>query len=222
MSTASVKRDLLENCKDAEYRSAFVEESACIGICSQIRVLRENRSLSQKELGHKAGMAQERISILEDPNATTSKPTLATLLRIAVALDVGLDVRFVSFATVLDRSVHTTDKDLDVPSFAVEVASLEKILDLELEVGFAEQFGNPNQYLVKQKVPVIEHTTSTAMEHLSDAMKDAMKQGMKIDHPQKQDSTAHAGFIQSNRMPRKMIVSSLSLEYTKPIERRLQ
>jgi hypothetical protein len=63
--------------------------------------------MSQGEFGKHVNpkMAQERISILEDPNAD-SKPTLNTLLRLADAADVGLEVRFVPFSTVLSRSVH--------------------------------------------------------------------------------------------------------------------
>jgi hypothetical protein len=74
-------------------------------------------------------MAAERISILEDPNAKT-KPTLTTLLRIANACDVGLDVRFVSYKTVIDRSTETDAKSLEVPSFDEELGELEKSLDL--------------------------------------------------------------------------------------------
>jgi hypothetical protein len=73
-------------------------------------------------------MAQERISILEDPNAE-SKPTLNTLLRVAAAFDVGLDVRFVPFSTVLTRATSATPKQLEVPSFEEESETLEMELE---------------------------------------------------------------------------------------------
>ena len=66
-------------------------------------------------------MAQERISILEDPNSDT-KPTLNTLLRLAAAFDVGLDVRFVSFTKVLDGSFGNDPKSLEVQSFGDDPA----------------------------------------------------------------------------------------------------
>ncbi len=119
MSIASTKEDLLKGLKDREYREAFNAENVYMGIASQIRVLREQRDLSQSQLGRKANMAQERISILEDWNAGT-KPTLNTLLRIASAFDVGLDVKFVSFGTVLDRAVNTNEQSLQVKSFEEE------------------------------------------------------------------------------------------------------
>ena len=128
MNTVTAKRDLLDNCRNSEYREALVFENVYTGVCSQIRVLREQRELSQAEFGRKAKMAQERISILEDPNAET-KPTLKTLLRVASAFDVGLDVRFVPFETVLDRSVNTDSSALQVPSFDDELPELEKHLD---------------------------------------------------------------------------------------------
>jgi transcriptional regulator with XRE-family HTH domain len=128
VNTVTAKRELLENCRDPEYREALVLENVYTGLCSQIRVLREKRELSQAALGRKIKMAQERISILEDPNAET-KPTLTTLLRVASGFDLGLDVRFVSFGTVLDRSVETNPEQLSVLSFDDELPALEKNLE---------------------------------------------------------------------------------------------
>ena len=100
MSIATTKRDLLNSLKDGEFRTAFNLENVYTTICFQLRALREQREMTQGKLGKAAHMAPERISILEDPNAE-SKPTLNTLLRLAGALDVGLDVRFVPFSKVL-------------------------------------------------------------------------------------------------------------------------
>lgn len=130
MNTATAKLDLLANCESREYREALVFENVYTGISSQIRVLREQRELSQAALGRKAKMAQERISILEDPNAET-KPTLNTLLRVASAYDVGLDVRFVPFSTVLDRSTKTDSSELEVPSFDEEKSDIKAALQRE-------------------------------------------------------------------------------------------
>ena len=123
MSTVTVKDDLLDSFKaDPEYRRAWNLENVYVGLCSQIRALREQRNLSQAELGESTKMAQERISILEDPNATT-KPTLKTLLRLAESFDVGLDIRFVPYSVVIDRSTKNDACDLEVPSFSEEFES---------------------------------------------------------------------------------------------------
>jgi transcriptional regulator with XRE-family HTH domain len=131
LSIASTKRDLLASLKDREFRAAFNLENVYAAICFQLRALREQREMTQGKLGKAAHMAPERISILEDPNAE-SKPTLNTLLRLAEALDVGLDVRFVPFSTVLARSVHTDMSELRVESFAAELPSLENQVAFEL------------------------------------------------------------------------------------------
>lgn len=132
MSIATTKRDLLESLKDREFRAAFNLENVYTTVCFQLRALREQRDLSQGEFGRqvKPKMAQERISILEDPNAE-SKPTLNTLLRLADAADVGLEVRFVPFSTVLSRSVHTDMRELRVDSFTDELPNLEEQIAFE-------------------------------------------------------------------------------------------
>jgi transcriptional regulator with XRE-family HTH domain len=132
LSIATVKQDLLNSLKDREYRAAFNLENVYTTICFQLRALREQREMSQGAFGKtvKPTMAQERISILEDPNAD-SKPTLNTLLRLAEGLDVGLEVRFVPFSTVLERTTHTNMRELEVDSFEVELPRLEQAVAFE-------------------------------------------------------------------------------------------
>ena len=130
MSIATTKRDLLNSLKDREFRAAFNLENVYTTICFQLRALREQRDMTQGKLGQAAKMAPERISILEDPNAE-SKPTLNTLLRLAGALDIGLDVRFVPFSTVLLHSVHTDMHGLEVNSFTDELPRLEAEIAFE-------------------------------------------------------------------------------------------
>lgn len=98
---------LREAMKDKTYRDAFVEEHIRTGIPFQIRALREKAKWKQKELGQRANMAQERISVLEDPDY--SKFTISTLLKLASAFDVGLTVRFVPFSKVLKEEANLSD-----------------------------------------------------------------------------------------------------------------
>ncbi len=145
MSIATTKHDLLNSLKDREFRAAWNLENVYTTICFQLRALREQREWSQGELGKqvKPKMAQERISILEDPNAE-SKPTLNTLLRLAAAADVGLEVRFVPFSTVLSRSVHTDMHELEVDSFADELPRLESEITFETALERFEASGPVN------------------------------------------------------------------------------
>jgi len=90
--------------QDKEYRDSFVEEHIKTGIPFQIRALREKAKWNQMELGQRANMKQERISVLEDPDY--SKFTISTLLKLSSAFDVGLTVRFVPFSSVLNEEVN--------------------------------------------------------------------------------------------------------------------
>jgi transcriptional regulator with XRE-family HTH domain len=142
LSIATTKQDLLNSLKDREFRAAFNLENVYTTICFQLRAIREQREMSQGSFGEqvKPRMAQERISILEDPNAD-SKPTLNTLLRLANAADVGLEVRFVPFSTVLSRSVHTDMSELEVVGFEAEFPILEEQIAFEMALDDMEVSG---------------------------------------------------------------------------------
>jgi transcriptional regulator with XRE-family HTH domain len=56
----------------------------------KIRYFREEQGVTQRKLGEVAGMAQTWVSKLEDPNY--GKLTISTLLKVASAFDVGLQI----------------------------------------------------------------------------------------------------------------------------------
>ena len=84
---------------DKAYREAFVSADISTTIAAQIHALREQRGWTQKQLADAAGMAQTRISVLEDPSY--EKSSLTTLKRLASAFDVGLLVKFVPLSQQL-------------------------------------------------------------------------------------------------------------------------
>jgi transcriptional regulator with XRE-family HTH domain len=110
--------NLQKKLKNKEYRDSFAAEYIYSRIPLKIRAMRERRRLSQQELGRLAGVKQEWISKLEDPNY--GRLTLSTLLRVASAFDVGLNVDFVPFSEIFERSTHLSDEDFDVASFDEE------------------------------------------------------------------------------------------------------
>lgn len=119
------RRDkLIELLKNKEYRDAFVSEHIDTGLPFQIKALREEREWSQEKLGNKAGMHQERISALEDPNY--AKFTLKTLKRLASAFDVALMVVFVPFSKLLDWESNLSPEALQAVAFEEDKFSLEK------------------------------------------------------------------------------------------------
>ena len=81
--------------------------------------MREARGWSQDDLGEKAGMAQGRVSKLEDPDY--SGVTLKTLKRIGEALDVALLVEYVPFRELLERTQKR--EHLLVPSYEEDLAT---------------------------------------------------------------------------------------------------
>ena len=111
--TKSYKEELLENLKDKEYRKAFVDAHINNGISFQIRSMRGD--LTQGQVGELAGMKQEQISRLENPNY--GRFTLNTLKEIAAAFDVALTVRFVPFSDLVKWDINLSSESLNVPRY---------------------------------------------------------------------------------------------------------
>jgi len=109
------KERFLEELKIKEYRDAFVSELIDTGVPFQIRALRKQRPWTQKEFSEKVGMAQERISVLEDPNY--AKLTLKTLKRLASALDIGLLVKFVPISDLVKWELALSPDSLKALSY---------------------------------------------------------------------------------------------------------
>ena len=99
-----------------EYRSALVSADVRNWIAYQTRQLREDRGWSQEVLGERARTKQSAISRLEDPDY--GKLTVSTLLSLASAFDVGLEVKFVSFSKFLEEYKNVSPDAMKVPSFS--------------------------------------------------------------------------------------------------------
>ena len=120
MSTTSHKQDqLLESFADPEYRHAFADAFVGRGLAFQIRAMQEHRGWTQAELGVRAGMAQETISLLENPNY--GRYTLRTLKRLAEAFDVAIVVRFAPFTQLAELVGDLSENDLAVPAYTEDV-----------------------------------------------------------------------------------------------------
>ena len=106
---------------DKETRHALVAEYIATTIPFQIHELRESQGgMTQKELAKKAGMAQERISVLEDPNYGFL-PKISTLQRLAEVFDVPLIVRFGTWSELLDWQLSLSPVALAPLSYEQEV-----------------------------------------------------------------------------------------------------
>ncbi len=115
-----IKNRLVQRFADFAYRHAYIDSFVDSAIATQIKALREQRSLNQTQLAELAGMKQSQISGLEDVNNTSWK--VRTLKRLAKAFDLVLVVRFESFGEVLPRIEDFSRSSLERPSFSDDPA----------------------------------------------------------------------------------------------------
>jgi transcriptional regulator with XRE-family HTH domain len=84
-------------------------------IATQIKVLREQREMTQSALAKKAEMLQPRLSVME--NADYSSWSVSTLKRLARAFDLALSVKFEAFSEVILDFEEMSKETLSRPSF---------------------------------------------------------------------------------------------------------
>jgi transcriptional regulator with XRE-family HTH domain len=99
-SNADLLADL-RSFQSKDYRDGFLETDVKGGIALQIQALREKLGMTQTEFAKKIGKPQPVISRLE--NEEDRSVTINTLLEIAMALDIALQVRFCDYVDVLQR-----------------------------------------------------------------------------------------------------------------------
>lgn len=109
-------KTLKRSFKDKEYRHGYVDEFLNAYIATQIKVLREQRGWSQKELADNAGMLQPRISVME--NVNYSSWSIKILRAIAEAFDLTLRVSFEEFGTRVDDIKKFSRESIERYSFA--------------------------------------------------------------------------------------------------------
>lgn len=113
----TTERDrLVETLKGSkEYREAFWDENIATGVAFQVREMRASRGWTQRELGARAGnMAQERIHHIENPDY--GQWSVTTLKRLALAFDVALEIRFISYGELVNRMLSRTPEMLSPPA----------------------------------------------------------------------------------------------------------
>jgi transcriptional regulator with XRE-family HTH domain len=91
-----------------------------------MRALREQHKWSQGELGKKMDppMLQEAVWRIENPNRANL--TISTLLRVAAAFDVALEVKFVPFSAIADSAASMSAENQLILSFEDDIGLLEE------------------------------------------------------------------------------------------------
>src|SRR5258708_6969165 len=118
-----IRQQIVGKLTNKEYRDIWFTEQINTGLSFQIRGLREQRGWSQAELGKRTGMAQSRISLMEDANY--ARFSLTTLKRLASAFDVGLMVRFRPYSGLVDDFVELDSSVLNMPGFEEDTFTSE-------------------------------------------------------------------------------------------------
>jgi transcriptional regulator with XRE-family HTH domain len=113
----SVSREqLVEELRGSrEYREAYAESHLNHTLAAQIRLIREQRGLSQKELAVKIGKHQPGLSRIEDSNY--GKWNVATLRQVAGALDTCLQVSLEPYGKLVDAALELSPESLLRPTF---------------------------------------------------------------------------------------------------------
>lgn len=119
----NIHSSLIAELRDKAYRDAYVASQINIGLPFQARALRHARKWTQEELAERAGMSQPRIAEIERPNKR--RFNLETLLRIASAFDVGLQVRFVPLTDIIRDDEAFNPDAFDAKPFAKELEEAE-------------------------------------------------------------------------------------------------
>ena len=101
-----------------EERDAYVQAEVATALAHQIRTIRLQRGWSQAELAQRMGTRQHAVSRLEDPSY--GRYSLQTLFQLSRAFDTGLQVRFVSFVTMLKDTFKPVHAQRAVPAFEQE------------------------------------------------------------------------------------------------------
>jgi transcriptional regulator with XRE-family HTH domain len=122
----NINSSLVNELRQKEYRDAYVASQIRIGLPFQIRALRNKRGWSQEEFAGCVGMSQPRVSEMERPGAR--RLNIETLLRVATAFDVGLQIRFVPFSELVAWAENFNPDDFAIPTFEEELTAQEMAL----------------------------------------------------------------------------------------------
>jgi transcriptional regulator with XRE-family HTH domain len=98
---SEIKNSLRKELRDREYAEAYSESFLNAYIATQIKVIREQRRMTQGELARGIGTTQTGISRIENVNYTSW--SVRTLAKLAKAFDVRLAISFEPYGTLPDE-----------------------------------------------------------------------------------------------------------------------
>lgn len=109
--------------KSPKAREAYVEAELVNGIAHQIRILRQQRGLTQKQLAEKLGTTQTTVSRLEDPSY--GRYSMRSLLALGKVFDVALFVRYMPFSKFMPATWDTRPEHFEAISYEDEAPKIQ-------------------------------------------------------------------------------------------------
>jgi transcriptional regulator with XRE-family HTH domain len=115
---SAISKRVVRELRDKEFRNEYVASRVKRWIAWQIKAMRTQpgRKWSQEQLAEKLDTAQGNVSRIENPDY--GKFTLQTLLEIAAAFDVALQVKFVDHMTFLTSTSNMSPDNLSVQDYS--------------------------------------------------------------------------------------------------------
>jgi transcriptional regulator with XRE-family HTH domain len=109
--------------KDPKAREAYVHAELVNGLAHQIRILRQQRGWTQKQLAGELGTTQTTVSRLEDPSY--GRYSIRTLLALCRVFDIALFVRFMPFSKFIPATWDTRPENFQAKTYEEEVSSVQ-------------------------------------------------------------------------------------------------
>lgn len=110
-----MRENLTAEFQDKEYRYAYAESFLNTKLASQIRVLRQQRGMTQNQVAEVMNIKQPGYARFEDVNHSVWKTD--TLWDIARALDVRVNISFETFGSLIEEKEHFDKYHLERPVF---------------------------------------------------------------------------------------------------------
>lgn len=107
---------------DKELRNKYILDQIKIGLRYQIKAIRDEQNITQAELATMIGTKQSVISRIEKHPLSVG---FSTYLKISIALDVALVVRFEAIDTFMDWYDNMTPKKM-CPSPSADILETKK------------------------------------------------------------------------------------------------
>jgi transcriptional regulator with XRE-family HTH domain len=109
--SGEIASSLRRNLRDKEYSEGYAESYLNSFVATQIKVIREQRRMTQEALGQCIGTTQAGISRYE--NVDYSSWSVRTLIKLARAFNVRLKVSFEPYGTLPDEVVRFDRQSLE-------------------------------------------------------------------------------------------------------------